>query len=362
MNVCMYDLPPLSCSSSTAHNVENRPHTHIQHAYICLCIHVQISTLEDLAKALSTPSLVAHTQDGEKVSRSSLLSLFHARPLLLRYNDVSVKVSKEASDSSMVTGAQLFKLAERVHDSEGGFVSEEQLNKFADEVRCVTITCLALLRAFIMCVCMLSTLCCIVLSNPISLGTDRPRDSHLASPSHHDENTLSSSSPPPAPSAPSSSLPCKQLGFADVSAARNALVSSGLVHAITTTADGAPATSPTAVYLSTHANRSTATLLHNSASYASCIAALEKQLQDLHTRNVAMGNALSIIESKVRRTGLIKKTFVTTWLTGQFVFLFWLVFDVFSWDVMEPASYFITLAYSVAYCAYFAATKKSPGE
>lgn len=68
----------------------------------------------------------------------------------------------------------------------------------------------------------------------------------------------------------------------------------------------------------------------------------------------------SEVKRKERNVARMKKLAVITWFTAQFGGMFWLVFDVFSWDVMEPASYFLGLAYTVGFSVYFSATARSP--
>ncbi|KAG5190319.1 hypothetical protein JKP88DRAFT_243012 [Tribonema minus] len=62
--------------------------------------------------------------------------------------------------------------------------------------------------------------------------------------------------------------------------------------------------------------------------------------------------------ARARRGARIKSAGVLGFLTLQFSGLFYLVYEVYSWDIMEPASYFLMLSYSVGSALYFSFKKR----
>eukprot|EP00611_Tribonema_gayanum_P003709 TRINITY_DN1295_c0_g1_i4.p1 TRINITY_DN1295_c0_g1~~TRINITY_DN1295_c0_g1_i4.p1 ORF type:complete len:387 (-),score=175.74 TRINITY_DN1295_c0_g1_i4:658-1764(-) len=88
------------------------------------------------------------------------------------------------------------------------------------------------------------------------------------------------------------------------------------------------------------------------------IYALEEQLKEAEEKEKAMADLRETILARARRGARIKSAGVLGFLTLQFSGLFYLVYEVYSWDIMEPASYFLMLSYSVGSALYFSFKKR----
>eukprot|EP00752_Nemacystus_decipiens_P011029 g9799.t1 len=83
------------------------------------------------------------------------------------------------------------------------------------------------------------------------------------------------------------------------------------------------------------------------------VSGLLQQLRALHSEDARLQAIRDTLISKARRTVTLKKSAVLAFMTAQFGVLAYCVYEVYSWDVMEPASYFLMLSYSVGSSIYF---------
>jgi hypothetical protein len=67
---------------------------------------------------------------------------------------------------------------------------------------------------------------------------------------------------------------------------------------------------------------------------------------------------LASLQKRAERVALAKKGLVLTAFAAQFSGLFYLVYEVYSWDVMEPFTYFLSTAYALGAAVYFSVTKR----
>ncbi|CAM9740281.1 unnamed protein product, partial [Phaeothamnion confervicola] len=68
----------------------------------------------------------------------------------------------------------------------------------------------------------------------------------------------------------------------------------------------------------------------------------------------------AVAARRVRSNTGAKKLAVLSFLMAQFGGLAYLVYEIYSWDIMEPASYFLMLSYGVAGSLYFATKRRNP--
>ena len=64
------------------------------------------------------------------------------------------------------------------------------------------------------------------------------------------------------------------------------------------------------------------------------------------------------IEGKVTRSARLRKFLILSGLGLEFGVLFYFVFEVYSWDVMEPFSYFLGTGWALLAATYFSLTKR----
>ncbi len=62
--------------------------------------------------------------------------------------------------------------------------------------------------------------------------------------------------------------------------------------------------------------------------------------------------------ARSQRSTRIKRTCVFGWMVAQFSILWYLTFEVYAWDQMEPAAYFLMLSYTVGASIYFGFKKR----
>ncbi|CAM9713484.1 unnamed protein product, partial [Pylaiella littoralis] len=80
---------------------------------------------------------------------------------------------------------------------------------------------------------------------------------------------------------------------------------------------------------------------------------LRQKLNAMHLEDARLQAIRNVLIAKARRVVTLKKSAVLAFMTAQFGILAYCVYEVFSWDVMEPATYFLMLSYSVGSSLYF---------
>ncbi|CAM9820514.1 unnamed protein product [Ectocarpus sp. 6 AP-2014] len=83
------------------------------------------------------------------------------------------------------------------------------------------------------------------------------------------------------------------------------------------------------------------------------VSALRQQLNALYSEDARLQGIRDILIAKAQRQVTLKKGAVLAFMTAQFGTLAYCVYEVYSWDVMEPATYFLMLSYSVGSSLYF---------
>ncbi|CAM9563566.1 unnamed protein product, partial [Hapterophycus canaliculatus] len=88
------------------------------------------------------------------------------------------------------------------------------------------------------------------------------------------------------------------------------------------------------------------------------VSGLRRQLHDLYAEDARLQEIRNTLVAKAHRNVTLKKGAVLAFMTAQFGTLSYLVYEVYSWDVMEPATYFLMLSYSVGSSLYFSTKKR----
>ncbi len=89
--------------------------------------------------------------------------------------------------------------------------------------------------------------------------------------------------------------------------------------------------------------------------------ALKAQCEELELKNQQLNSQLHHAIARSTKSAQIKSTCIFGCMVAQFGTLWYLTFEVYAWDQMEPAAYFIMLSYTVASSIYFG-FKKRDGE
>ncbi len=88
---------------------------------------------------------------------------------------------------------------------------------------------------------------------------------------------------------------------------------------------------------------------------------LEAQCEQLELKNQQLNSQLHDAIARSRRSAKMKSTCIFGCMVIQFGTLWYLTFEVYAWDQIEPAAYFLVLSYTVASSIYFG-FKKRDGE
>eukprot|EP01084_Bolivina_argentea_P048082 88597_1 len=86
--------------------------------------------------------------------------------------------------------------------------------------------------------------------------------------------------------------------------------------------------------------------------------ALKAQCEELELKNQQLNSQLYDAMAQSKKYAQIKSTCIFGCMVAQFSTLWYLTFEVYAWDQMEPAAYFLMLSYTVAASIYFGFKKR----
>jgi hypothetical protein len=149
----------------------------------------------------------------------------------------------------------------------------------------------------------------------------------------------------------------RSAGISDVERIKSGLLSSGLMSRLEDIATHPP--NPVYVYSGSKASTINV-LLDTEAEVRAKLEYWEGRTAELEAKDAEMSSVEQGVLQKAQTRAALKKLGVLGFLGTQFGVLFYFVYDVYSWDIMEPFGYFLGAGYTLAAALYFSLTKKDP--